>query len=158
MLKKISPLLNADVLYALRLMGHNDYLIVSSMNFPSSSLSQYTRLGKPLYMENVTAAEAIEAILDVMPLDSYFDNGAGCMEAKGAVEPPAVQREVQAVIEAAEGKPWPLKLIPHDEFFERAKKAFCIIQTGERRFHGCFSLTKGAIRPDVIWQPTRAIG
>lgn len=158
MLKKISPLLNADVLHALKEMGHNDHLIVSSMNFPSASLSQYTRLGKPLRMENVTAAQAIEAILDLMPLDSYFDNGAACMEAKGLAEPPAVQQEVRAVIEAAEGKSWPLKLIPHDDFFEKAKQAFCIIQTGERRFHGSFSLTKGAVRPEVVWRPTGAVG
>ena len=34
MLKNIDPLLNADVLYALRAMGHGDALILCDANFP----------------------------------------------------------------------------------------------------------------------------
>ena len=62
---------------------------------------------------------------------------------------PEVQREVQAEIDAAEGRAWPLVGIERYAFYERAKAAFAVIQTGERRFYGCFALRKGVIPPDA---------
>jgi len=150
MLKNISPLLNADVLYALKAMGHGDYIILSDTNFPSDSIARQTVLGKLLRMENTTSAEAAGAILSLMPLDTFIDNAAERMEIVGSPdELPAVQQEVQAAIDKAEGKHWPLKSIERFAFYEKAKKAYCVIQTGERRFYGCFVLTKGVIPPDA---------
>lgn len=150
MLKGISPLLNADVLYALKSMGHGDYLILSDLNFPSDSVAQQTTHGVLLRMENTTSAQAVEAILSLMPLDSFIDNAAQRMEVVGAPdEIPDVQKEVQAVIDAAEGKHWPLVGVERYEFYDVAKRAYCVIQTGERRFYGCFILTKGVIPPDA---------
>jgi L-fucose mutarotase len=101
-------------------------------------------------MENLTSAEAVEAILSVMPLDTFIDNAAERMEIVGKPkEIPAVQKEVQKVIDKAEGKSWPLKSIERFAFYDKAKKAYAVIQTGERRFYGCFVLTKGVISPDV---------
>jgi L-fucose mutarotase len=150
MLKGIDPRLNADVLYALRAMGHGDYLVLSDTNFPSDSVAKETRLRRLLRMENLTSAQAAEAILSVMPLDTFIDNAAERMEIVGKPkEIPPVQKEVQKVIDKAEGKSWPLKSIERFAFYERAKKAYCVIQTGERRFYGCFVLTKGVIPPDA---------
>lgn len=148
MLKNISPLLNADVLHALKAMGHGDYLILSDLNFPSDSIARQTVLGRLLRMENTTSAEAAAAVLSLMPLDTFIDNAAERMEVVGAPdELPDVQKEVQTVIDAAEGKHWPLKSIERFAFYEKAKKAYCVIQTGERRFYGCFVLTKGVLPP-----------
>jgi len=150
MLKNISPLLNADVLYALKAMGHGDYLILSDLNFPSDSIARQTVVGELLRMENTTSAQAAEAILSLMPLDTFIDNAAERMEVVGSPdELPEVQQEVQVVIDKAEGKSWPLKSIERFAFYEKAKNAYCVIQTGERRFYGCFVLTKGVIPPDA---------
>ena len=150
MLKNISPLLNADVLYALKAMGHGDYLVLSDTNFPADSIARQTVLGELLRMENTTSAQAAEAILSLMPLDTFIDNAAERMEIVGSPdELPDVQREVQVVIDKAEGKSWPLKSIERFAFYEKAKNAYCVIQTGERRFYGCFVLTKGVIPPDA---------
>jgi L-fucose mutarotase len=64
-------------------------------------------------------------------------------------EIPAVQKEVQKEIDRAEGKKWPMIPIERYAFYERAKKAYCVIQTGERRFYGCIALRKGVIPPDA---------
>ena len=150
MLKGIDPRLNADVLYALRAMGHGDYLILSDTNFPSDSVARETKIRRLLRMENLTAAEAAEAILSVMPLDSFIDNAAERMEIVGKPkEIPPVQKEVQKVIDKAEGKSWPMKSIERFAFYDKAKKAYCVIQSGERRFYGCFVLTKGVIPPNA---------
>ncbi len=150
MLKGINPLLNADVLHALRAMGHGDDLIIADTNLPSDSVARQTRLGKLLRIDNTTAAEAVEAVLSVMPLDSFVEDSAARMEIVGAPdEVPPVQREVQQMIDAAEGKSWPMISIERFDFYERAKQAYCVIQTGERRFYGCFAFRKGVIPPDA---------
>src|ERR1700761_1151013 len=96
MLKGLDPLLNADVLYALRAMGHGDRLVI-------------------------------------------------CGQPK---EVPPGQQEVQAAIDRAEGKSWPMVGVERHAFYEQAKGAYCVIATGERRFYGCFLFTKGVIPPD----------
>ncbi len=148
MLKGIDHRLNADVLGTLRAMGHGDYLIVSDTNFPADTIAQSTTLGYLLLMENLTAAEAINAILSVMPLDTFVDDFAGRMRvADDADDIPPVQQEVIAEIEAV-GEGRPLPDIDRFDFYDLAKGAYAVIQTGERRFYGCFMLRKGVIPPE----------
>ena len=148
MLKGISPLLNSDVLQALRAMGHGDDLIIADTNFPSDSVARLTQSGKLLRIDNVSAATAIAAILSVYPLDGFVDDAAARMEIVGSPhEIPLVQQEVQKVIDTAEGKSWPMISVERYAFYERAKKAYCVIQTGERRFYGCFAFRKGVVAP-----------
>ncbi len=148
MLKMIDPKLNADVLYALRAMGHGDDLIIADTNFPSDSVARQTRLGRLLRID-CSAADAAKAVLSVMPLDTFVDDAAARMEIVDAPdEIPPVQQEVQREIDAAEGRPWPMMSIERYAFYERAKKAYCVIQTGERRFYGCFAFRKGVIPPE----------
>lgn len=147
MLKNINPLLNADVLRALRAMGHGDDLIIADTNFPANSVARQTTLGEVLRIDR-PAAEVAEAVLSVYPLDSFVDDAAARMEIVGSPdELPAVQTEVQKVINEAEGKAWPMISIERYAFYERAKKAYCVIQTGERRFYGCFAFRKGVVPP-----------
>lgn len=148
MLKKIDPLLNADVLYALRAMGHGDDLVICDTNFPADSVARQTVLGKVLRIDNTTAAEAARAILSVMPLDTFVDEPALRMEIVGNPhEIPKVQAEVQREIDRAEKTSMTLSSIERFAFYEHAKKAYCVIQTGERRFYGCFIFKKGVVPP-----------
>lgn len=149
MLKGINPLLNADVLRALRAMGHGDDLIIADTNFPSDSVARESRIGKVLRIDR-PAAEVVEAVLSVYPLDTFVDDAAARMEIVDAPdEVPPVQQEVQQMIDAAEGKSWPMISIERYAFYERAKQAYCVIQTGERRFYGCFAFRKGVVPPDA---------
>jgi L-fucose mutarotase len=149
MLKGIHPLLNAEVLYALRAMGHGDDLIIADTNFPSDSVARQTVLGELLRID-ADAATAIAAILSVYPLDTFVDDAAARMEIVGAPkEIPPVHKEVQKVIDKAEGKKWPMVSVERYAFYERAKKAYCVIQTHERRFYGCFAFRKGVIPPEA---------
>jgi L-fucose mutarotase len=83
-----------------------------------------------------------------MPLDSFVEHATYRMEVVGNpkdIQP--VQKEVQAEIDKAEGKPWPMGSIERMAFYEVAKKAYCVITTAETRFYGCFIFTKGVIPP-----------
>ena len=149
MLKGIDPRLNADVLYALRAMGHGDVLILSDTNFPADSIARETVLGELLRMDNLSAAEAAEAILSVFPLDTFVDDFAGRMEVVGDPgEILPVAAEVQDAINAAEGAERTMVSIERFAFYDVAKQAYAVIQTGERRFYGCFMLRKGVIGPE----------
>ena len=150
MLKGIDPRLNAEVLYVLRAMGHGDVLILADTNFPSDSIAQATVHGELLRMDNITVGAAAEAVLSVMPLDTFVDDWAGRMEIVDDPETvPPVQQEVQAAIDAVEGPGRTLPGIERFAFYEVAKEAYAVIQTGERRFYGCIMLRKGVVPPDA---------
>ena len=150
MLKGIDPRLNAEVLGTLRAMGHGDMLIIADTNFPSDSVARATVTGKLLRMDNLTAAEAVNAILSVLPLDHAVPDFAGRMEISGSPEEiPPVQAEVQAEIDAAESRVRTMVGIERFAFYDVARSAYAVIQTGERRFWGCFMFRKGVIPPDA---------
>ncbi|RVB27469.1 ribose ABC transporter, partial [Mesorhizobium sp. M7A.F.Ca.CA.004.05.1.1] len=79
MLKGINPLLNADVLQALRAMGHGDDLIIADTNFPSDSVARQTALGRVLRID-ASAAQVVKAVLSLYPLDTCVDDSAERME------------------------------------------------------------------------------
>jgi L-fucose mutarotase len=150
MLKGIDNRLNAEVLGCLRAMGHGDVLILCDTNFPADSIARQTTLGTLLRMDNLTTGQAAEAILSVYPLDTFVDDFAGRMEIVGdPVSVPPVQAEVQAAIDAAEGSHRPMIGIERFAFYDMAKQAYAVIQTGERRFYGCFMFRKGVIPPEA---------
>ena len=147
MLKGINPLLNADVLGVLRAMGHGDDIIITDTNFPSDSVARQTVYGRLLRID-ASAADVVQAVLSVMPIDTFTDDAAARME---VVDEPKtilqVMTEVQDKVSAVNG-PNPMLPIERISFYDRAKKAYAVIQTGERRFYGCFAFRKGVIGPD----------
>ncbi|GLU33051.1 RbsD/FucU domain-containing protein [Trinickia caryophylli] len=151
MLKNLDPLLNADVLHALRAMGHGDEVVVCDANFPADAVARDTTLGRLLRMDGVDSARAVSAVLSVLPLDTFVEAPAMRMEVVGDPSAlPAVQREAQAEVDAAEGRPVPFASIERHAFYARARKAYCVIATGETRGYGCFVFTKGVIlAPDA---------
>ena len=147
MLKGINPLLNADVLHVLRAMGHGDDLIIADTNFPSDSVARQTVYGRLLRID-APAADVVQAVLSVMPIDTFVNDAVARME---VVDEPEtilpVMEEVQSQV-AAMGGPDPMLPIERFSFYDRAKQAYAVIQTGERRFYGCFAFRKGVIGPD----------
>lgn len=148
MLKGIDPLLNADVLYALRAMGHGDDLIICDTNFPATSVASETVLGEPLRID-ASAAEVVRAVLSVYPIDTFVDDAAARMEVVGnpsQILP--VMEEVQTEVSAVGGPQ--MISIERFAFYERSKQAFAVIQSLERRFYGCYALRKGVIPPEEV--------
>ena len=126
MLKGINPLLNADVLQVLRAMGHGDDLIIADTNFPSDSVARQTVYGRLLRID-ASAAEVVEAVLSLMPIDTFVEDAAARMEVVG--EPDTilpVMEEVQGKVSAV-GGPDPMMPIERFAFYDRAKKAYAVI-------------------------------
>ena len=121
MLKGINLLLNADVLHVLRAMGQDD-LIIADTNFPSDSVARQTVYGRLLRID-APAADVVQAVLSVMPIDTFVNDTAARME---VVDEPEtilpVMEEVQSQVSAM-GGPNPMLPIERFSFYDRAKQA-----------------------------------
>ncbi len=149
MLKGIDPRLNADLLYALRAMGHGDTIAVVDSNFPADAVARETVLGDVLRID-APVADALDAILSVMPLDTFVEDFAVRMEVVGKPkEVHPVMREMQKAIDRAEGRKRPMIAVERFDFYDRAREAFAVVQTGERRFYGNVILRMGVIGPEA---------
>ncbi len=144
MLRGIDPLLTPELLMTLRAMGHGDEITIADANYPA--LSNAKRLVR---LDGANTTEALEAILSVLPLDSFVDNPAHCMQVVGRPEeiPPAVA-DFQTVVDRLSGFPEKIGMIERFAFYTRAKQSFAIVATAERRLYGNIILTKGVIGPD----------
>ena len=141
MLKGISPLLSPDLLAALCRMGHGDELVLADAHFPAETFG--TRL--VLRADGLTVEQLLDAILPLFELDAYGDDPP--MITMEAVPDDTLDPAVEASYRAAadrHGYSWAkMGRLERFAFYERAQKAFLIVQTGETRKYGNLILRKG---------------
>ena len=144
MLKTLSPLHTPELLHVLASMGHGDDLVMVDCNFLAVSVAP-----RLVRLDGVDLPSALAACLQLMPLDTFVEAPALRMQQVHDPETlPEVQQECQRVINAAEGREVPLVGVERYEFYERARKAFAVVYTSERRPYGCLILKKGVIFPE----------
>ena len=141
MLKTLSVLHTPELLHALASMGHGDDLALVDANFPAASNAQ-----RLVRLDGSDLPSALEAILQLVPLDTFVDAPAvRMMQVHAPDEIPEVQKICQTVIDKAEGRHFALAGISREQFYERARKAYVIVATGERRTYGCLLIKKGVV-------------
>jgi L-fucose mutarotase len=144
MLKTLSVLHTPELLHLLASMGHGDEIAVVDANFPSVSNAQ-----RLIRFDSADLPTVLEACLQLLPLDTFVDEPVARMQQVHAPhEIPEVQKICQIVIDRAEGRHIKVAPITREAFYERARKAFAIVATGELRLYGCLLLKKGVIFPD----------
>lgn len=143
MLRNIPPILSPDLLHSLAAMGHGDDIVIADANFPATALAQRCHR-----LDGISATDVLQAVLHVMPLDSFVPDPALVMEVVGDADaiPPIVADFQQIVTDTADA-PAPLARLERFTFYDRAKSAFAIIQTGETRLYGNIIVKKGIIAP-----------
>ncbi|MAV82164.1 MAG: ribose ABC transporter [Pelagibacteraceae bacterium] len=148
MLIKIDPILNPDILYTLRSMGHGDRLVLCDSNFPAYSTNENVHR-----LDGVNISRAAQAILSVFPLDSFIPSPVQRMEIDGKPdEINEVHQELMDVVKEVSGSHWKVSSIERQKFYELANESFAVITTNETRPFGCFIFTKGVIKPDGnVW-------
>lgn len=142
MLKGIPPILGPDLLYVLQAMGHGDRIVIVDANYPGDSAGpQLVRL------DGHSASDVLDAVLTLMPLDTFVTDPAVCMQVVGdAQKRMPVMDEFEAIIKKHEPE-MGLSSLERFAFYERANSSYAIVQTGERRLYGNVILTKGVIAP-----------
>lgn len=140
MLKGISPLLSPDLLAALCAMGHGDELIIADGHFPGERFASH----RFVRADGLRVAEMLDAILPLLELDSYVEAPMVTLEAvPGDTLDPSVEASFRACADR-HGQSWAkMARMERFAFYERAKKAFLIIQTGDCAKYANLLLVKG---------------
>ncbi len=141
MLRDINPILSPELLYALRAMGHGDEIVIADANFPGTSIGP-----ECIRADGSSASEMLQAVLSVMPLDTFVPDPALTMQVVDDPEAvPAAVADFQSIIDETADNPARIRGLERFAFYDRAASAFAIVQTGERRLYGNIILKKGVI-------------
>jgi L-fucose mutarotase len=142
MLRGLDPLLTADLLHALRAMGHGDTVAIVDANFPAARCAR-----RLIVIPGADASAMLRAILSVLPVDDFIPQPLLTMQVVGdpGAVPPAVA-ELQAVAGAAGIGARAIGTAERHEFYRLTRDAFAVVQSGDRRLYANIIATKGVIR------------
>lgn len=139
MLKGISPLISPSLLETLSRMGHGDEIVLADAHFPGESFNNNV-----LRADGLKIADLLEAILPLFELDSYVDSPLVMMAAvEGDEFDPKVETKYLTAIHKSYPEVKPIKRIDRFDFYDRTKKAFAVVMTGELAKYGNILLKKG---------------
>ncbi len=146
MLKGIPRILSPELLKVLCEMGHSDRIVIADGNFPAEAMGKDAIV---IRMDGHSIPEILDAVLTVFPLDSYVDTPVILMQLMdrdvGKIDTPIwdkykeIIREHDVRGESAVGN------IDRFAFYEEAKKAYCIVATGETAVYANVMLQKGVV-------------
>ena len=137
MLKGISPVVSPDLLKILAEMGHGDEIVFSDAHFPAHTFGREGAI--VLRADGIAADTLLKGIIPLFELDSY----ATPVVMMEAVKRDTPDPKVEDAYRAALGYAGKIELMERYAFYERAKKAYAIVLTGETRKYGNIILKKG---------------
>ena len=140
MLKGINKIISPELLMVLAKMGHGDEIVFSDGNFPGESIGRIV-----LRADACGVPEMLRAVLELFPLDTY-DNNVYLMdktESDRDLEIPIWKEYEEIVAEHTDRKP---VFLERFEFYERAKKAYAVVVTGEGAIYANVILKKGVVK------------
>ena len=143
MLKGIPNILPPELMKILMEMGHGDTIVIGDGNFPHASIAGDSPLVR---MDGHGACEVLDAILTLLPLDTYVERPVSLMEIVPGdnVETP-IWDEFARIVE----KHQPGTKIGHIErfqFYDAARKCYAVVSTGETALYANVILQKGVVK------------
>lgn len=141
MLKGVPRILSPEFLKILMEMGHGDEIVIADANFPAASTAQ-----RLVRADGLGAVEVLEAVMALFPLDNFVSKPVALM----------------AVVEGDEYAPelWPVyaeivrrnnphfsefEMIDRFTFYERTRRAYAVVATGEKARYANIILKKGIL-------------
>lgn len=137
MLKGISPLVSPDLLKALAEMGHGDEIVFADAHFPAHTFGRDGAI--VLRADGVGCDRLLAGVIPLFELDSYATPVVMMAAVPGDTLDPSVERKYRAAL-GYEGE---IERMERYAFYERAKKAYAIVLTGETAKYGNIILKKG---------------
>ena len=139
MLIGISTLISPELLAVLCRMGHGDEIVLADAHFPGETLGH-----RVLRADGLKIADMLDAILPLISLDDFVGDPVMMMAAVGGDKlDPTIERAYRAAIDKYWPKTPPIVRLERFEFYERTKKAFAVVMTGETAKYGNIILKKG---------------
>ena len=142
MLKNIPSIIPPDLLKILMEMGHGNEIVIGDGNFPAAS---YAR--RLVRCDGHSVPDVLDAILQLMPLDTYVDAPLTLMQVveKDAPEP-AIWEEYRKIAAKYEPDNCRFEQMERYAFYERAKQAYAVVATGESAIYANIILKKGVVK------------
>ncbi len=143
MLKNVPSILSPALLKVLMEMGHGDEIVLGDGNFPAESMGKNAVV---IRADGHSVPELLDAILTMMPLDQYTEKPAALMEVvPGDPVVPVIWDEYRAILNKHGENPEAVEMMERFAFYERAKKVYAIVATGETAIYANILLKKGVI-------------
>ena len=141
MLKQIPKILSPDLLKIMMEMGHGDEIVIADGNFPSASIAQ-----RLIRLDGHGIPDILEAMLRLFPLDTYVEHPV-CLMAVVPGDPyiPLIWEEYKKIVKASNEPFKDFGNIERFAFYERAKKAYAVIASGESALYANIILKKGVV-------------
>ena len=90
--------------------------------------------------------EMLESVLKLVPLDTYVESPFVLMATvEGDPEPP-IWSVYQDIADRSQDESPVMSHIDRQEFYERAKRAYAVLATGEREVYANIIVKKGVVR------------
>ena len=145
MLRGIPDIIGSDLLKALADTGHGDLIVIADHFYPPITK---TPNGISIQAKGTGAAQMVDAILQLVPLDSEYcehpieymvpDADSGVVMKRSAVWDDTIAAVVRHGYDAkAVGE------LERTKFYEKASRAYVTVCTSERLPYGCIILQKG---------------
>ncbi|MEG2560975.1 MAG: L-fucose mutarotase [Clostridia bacterium] len=142
MLKNVCKLISPQLLKVLCEMGHGDEIVIADANFPAHSISDNV-----VRLDGVAIPQLLEGILQLFPLDSYAEENAIFMQVvTGDTFVPVIWKKYDEILAKAEFGNAKKAYLERFAYYERAKKCYAVVLTGEESQYANLILKKGVIK------------
>jgi L-fucose mutarotase len=140
MLKGIPKIIAPDLLKILAEMGHGDEIVLADGNFPAASMGQ-----RVVRCDASDGPELLDGILQLFPLDTFVPRPVGLMQVvPGDNYTPAIWEKYLSIL-AAHGHSDVVEYIERFAFYDRTRKAYAVVATGEMARYANVILKKGIV-------------
>ncbi|MCI7551180.1 MAG: RbsD/FucU domain-containing protein [Actinomycetaceae bacterium] len=139
MLRHIPPILSPDLVKTMMEMGHGDELLLADANFPA-----YTNSPHVIRADGITIPALLEAVLTMMPLDTYSPWQVGLMETVEGDPRPPIWHTYNRIV-SAEVERYTTRMFERFSFYEHAAHVSAVVVTGETALYGNIILKKGVL-------------
>ena len=140
MLKNIPKIVSPQLLKVLCEMGHGDEIVIADGNFPAETFGQ-----RVIRADGLGGVEMLDAVLSLIPLDTYATENFMLMQTVQGDPTPTIWEKYYAIAQKHDDNMRACN-IERFAFYERAKKAYAVIATGEGAVYANIIIKKGVIK------------
>ena len=140
MLKNVPKIISPELLKVLCEMGHGDEIVIADANYPAETNGK-----RVVRADGLKGPELLEAILELIPLDTYAEENMLLMATTNGDPTPEIWDVYKKRAEKKD-KNVRLGFLERNEFYNRSKNAYAIVASGEEAIYANIILKKGVIK------------
>lgn len=140
MLKNVPKIISPELLKVLCEMGHGDEIVIADANYPAETNGK-----RVVRADGLKGPELLEAILELIPLDTYAEENMLLMATTNGDPTPEIWDVYKKGAEKKD-KNVRLGFLERNEFYNRSKNAYAIVASGEEAIYANIILKKGVIK------------